>query len=98
MGMLQLIKDGFRVYSVLTISIFQQLNKWKSMTKREGLFFLECYEKFVSQTKLFKAWALKMVKCGLVDKEVLPDFDNVFFLFFYLRLMIASRKYYSNIG
>lgn len=75
--MLQLIKDGFRLYSVLTIAIFQQLNRWQQMTRREGLFFLDCYEKFVKQTQGFKAWAFKMVKLGLVDKEVLPEFDNL---------------------
>ena len=77
LALLQLIKDGFRIYSVLTISVFQQLNRWKKMSNKEGLFFLSVYELFVKETKLFKAWALKMVKSGLVDKEVLPDFDNL---------------------
>lgn len=42
-----------------------------------GLFFLDCYEKFVKQTQLFKVWANKMVKLNLVDRDVLPEFDNV---------------------
>ena len=59
------------------------------MTKKEGLFFLEIYELFLKQTKLFKIWALKMVKCGLVDKEVLPDFDKVFSFYFKFCILVT---------
>ena len=58
---------------------FSQLLVWNgSVWHVTGLFFLDVYELFVKQTKSFKQWAVKMVKCGLVDKDVLPDFDNVY--------------------
>ena len=63
-----------------------------------GLFFLDCYEKFVKQTKGFKLWAIKMVKLGLVDKEVLPEFDNVRFFCLCMMWRIGILDVSTNVN
>ena len=71
------IKDAFRLYSVLTVMMLAVLERYESMTLPQTERMLQATHKFLIQNAKFRKWADKLCKNGFVDRKLLPKFDAV---------------------
>ena len=71
------IKDAFRLYSVLTVMMLAVLERYESMTLPQTERMLQATHKFLAQNNRFRKWADKLARNGLVDRKLMPTFDAV---------------------
>ena len=71
------IKDAFRLYSVLTVMMLGVLERYESMILSQTERMLAATHKFLTQNSKFRKWADKLCKNGFVDRKLLPKFDAV---------------------
>ena len=76
-AMTLVIKDAFRLYSVLTVMMLAVLERYESMSLPQTERMLAATRKFLAQNSKFRKWADRLCKNGFVDKKLLPKFDAV---------------------
>eukprot|EP00479_Gromia_sphaerica_P006885 TRINITY_DN2098_c0_g1_i1.p1 TRINITY_DN2098_c0_g1~~TRINITY_DN2098_c0_g1_i1.p1 ORF type:complete len:332 (-),score=60.67 TRINITY_DN2098_c0_g1_i1:674-1669(-) len=73
---IQLIKDGFRLHSVLSICIYNILASFSECSLDEARWCLDVYRTFVDQNIIFEDWCQSGVSLNLIERHLLPEFGN----------------------
>lgn len=72
-----LIKDSFNLYTYQSLVVFGILDRFQRWGKSTAAEALEFYNAFIVQNQRYKSWGFKASDAELIDKNLLPDFDNV---------------------
>jgi len=76
-AMTLIIKDAFRLYSILTLLMMLVLEHYDSMNLVQTETILLATQKFILQNKKFRQWSNLLAKINFVQKQLLPDFDAI---------------------
>jgi len=72
-----IIKDAFRIYSLLSVQLFVILEKFQQMDRKQAITSLACVKIYQQQSERTRKWTDVMVKLNLASLKLLPKFDNV---------------------
>jgi len=72
-----LIRDAFKIYSMLTLLMLVVLDTFQTMDLEETSTCLESAKRFMIQNDKFRYWAKDLVSTRLIKEELLPDFDTI---------------------
>lgn len=72
-----MVKDAFRIYSLLTVEMLVVLEKYPEMSLEQSKLMLKNCEKFLDQNEKFKKWVSSLDELGFASSKLMPNFDAV---------------------
>jgi len=72
-----IVKDTFRIYSLLSVQVFKILDSFQQMDKKQSTTSLACVKVYQQQSERTKRWTDVLVKLELADSKLLPKFDSI---------------------